>query len=178
MTTTTATEATHMNGGVESLEFTETDMGAIELIAEDLEGLESEMESLESISYEDVSEDLEAYFEGDAEEEGLERRQRRRRPSSTVTKRLLKTFVALVKKVVKNITDNGKVRPILQKACRKGPDAVAKLLCPILSKALPIYLRWMAPVFCRPVVRVLFRLICRQAGLTAKEMESVSEFAF
>lgn len=172
----TATET--INGGVESLEFSEADMETIELVAEDLEGLESEMESLESISYEDISEDLEAYFEGDAEEEGLERRPRRRRPSSLVTKRLLKIFVALVKKVVKTIMGNGKARPILQKACRKGPDAVAKLLCPILSKALPIYLRWMVPLFCRPVVRVLFRLICRQAGLTAKEMESVSEFAF
>ena len=177
MTTTTATEATHMNGGIESLEFTETDMTTIELLPEELESLESEMESLESISYEDVAEDLEAYFEGDSEEEGLERR-RRRRPSSFVTKRLLKIFVALVKKVVKSIMGNGKARLTLQKACRKGPDAVAKLLCPILSKVLPPFLKWMAPVFCRPVVRVLFRVICRQAGLKTEEIESVSELAF
>jgi len=174
----TAPETTHANGGVESLEFTEADMETIEFLAEDLEGLESEMESLESISYEDISEDLEAYFEGDAEEEGLERRPRRRRPSSLVTKRLLKIFVALVKKAVKSIMGNGKMRLTLEKACRKGPDAVAKLLCPILSKTLPIFLRWMAPAFCRPVVRVLFRFICRQVGLKTEEIESVSEFTF
>lgn len=177
MTTATAPEATQVNGGVESLKFTEADMGTIELIAEDLEDLESEMESFESISYENVSEDLEAYFEGGAEEEGLERRGRRR-PSSLVTKRLLKIFVALVKKVVKSVMSNGKARPVLLQACRKGPDAVAKLLCPILSKALPPFLKWMAPTFCRPVVRVLFRAICREAGLKTEEIESVAELAF
>ena len=54
----TATET--INGGVESLEFSEADMETIELVSEELEGLEGEAEDLESISFEDVAEDLEA----------------------------------------------------------------------------------------------------------------------
>ena len=75
-----------------------------------LVGLEGEAEDLESISFEDVAEDLEAFFEGDAEEEGLERRRRRPSRGSSISKRLVKTFTAIIKKLVKKIMSNPKIR--------------------------------------------------------------------
>jgi hypothetical protein len=64
---------------VENLEsFSEAQLEALEFLPEELENIESELyPSLESISLEEVAKDLEAYFEGDIEQAGLETRLRR-----------------------------------------------------------------------------------------------------
>ncbi|GAA6617958.1 hypothetical protein [Scytonema sp. NUACC26] len=60
---------------VENLElFSEAELEALELLPEELEGIESELHpNLESISLKEIAKDLEAYFEGDIEQAGLER---------------------------------------------------------------------------------------------------------
>jgi hypothetical protein len=171
---TTITETTN---GVEQVEyFSEADAEAIAIQPEDLEALEAEVESLENVAFEDVAEDLEAYFEGDAEGESLERR--RRRPGRSVHKRLLKIFMTLIKKLVKKIMNSPKARTKLQAACRKGPQAVVKLLLPILTKPVPGYLKWLVTFYATPVIVKLYRPICRQVGLKTEEVEAMSEGLF
>jgi hypothetical protein len=164
--------------GVEQLEaFSEADAEAIAIQPEDLEALEAEVEStLENVAFEDVAEDLEAYFEGNAEGESLERS--RRRPGKSVHKRLLKIFMTLIKKLVKKIMNSPKARTKLQAACRKGPQAVVKLLLPILTKPVPGYLKWLVTFYATPVIVKLYRPICRQVGLKTEEVEATSEGLF
>jgi hypothetical protein len=80
---------------VENFElFSEAQLESLEFLPEELENIESELyPNLESISLEEVAKDLEAYFEGDIEEVGLEARSpspgpsRGRRPSPDPSKR-------------------------------------------------------------------------------------------
>jgi len=173
--TSTTVETT--NGFEQQIEFSEADAEAIAIQPEDLEDLEAEVEStLENVAFEDVAEDLEAYFEGDAEGESLECR--RRRPGRSVHKRLLKIFMTLIKKLVKKIMNNPKARTKLQSACRKGPQAVVKLLLPILTKPVPGYLKWLVSLYATPIIIKLHRPICRQVGLKTEEVEATTEGIF
>ena len=178
---TTTTEA--VNGNVETLEvsevFSEADIETIELQVEELEGLGSEFESdLESISAEDVAEDLEAYFEGEAEEEGLERRRRRRRG---ISKRLVKVFTAIIKRLVKKIMNNPRARAKLLAACKKGPRALVQLLLPIIRRTVKTsFLRWLVDAYCPAIIARLYRPIylqvARLSGMKTEEVEASPEF--
>ncbi|MFB8788293.1 MAG: hypothetical protein U7123_05455 [Potamolinea sp.] len=66
---------------VEQIEFfSEAELESLEFLPEELEAIEEErVPDLESISFEDIAEELEAYFEGDFEGEQLERRGGRRK---------------------------------------------------------------------------------------------------
>jgi hypothetical protein len=160
-------------------QFTEADTESLEFATEDLEGLEAE--SMESISLEDVNpesvaESLESLMEGvEANGYGYGNGYTRPSPSSYVNKRLLKTFTIIVKKLVKKIMSNPKTRAKLQAAARKGPTAVARLLTPSVAKVLPIYFRWMAPIYVPSVTRVLFAPLAKQAGVKAEEVEASPE---
>jgi hypothetical protein len=157
---------TTTNGMAEQLEFSEADMETLEYGSAEA-GIESQLqENLESVSFESVAEDVEAYMEGDFE---------RRPPSSLVIKRLTKIFTALVKNTVKKITSNPRTRVKLQAACRKGPDAVAQLLAPIITKTLPTYFRWMSAIFVPPIVVRLFPAISKDAGLKSDEISVGTE---
>jgi hypothetical protein len=177
---TSATAATQSRK-VEKIElFTEAEIESIVLQLEDLENLEAAIEEdLETISFEDVAETLEAYFEGESVEEGLERRRRRRRRS--VNKRLLNFFFRAVKKVLKPILRNPKTRAKLQAVCRKGADAVVLLITPVITPVLtPIItpaLSWMVPIFLPPVIRALFRVICKEVGIHTETVEAIVESA-
>jgi len=168
---TTATRSTR----VAQIElFTAAEIESIVLQSEDLESLNAEIEAdLEAISLEDLAETLEAYFEGEFVAAGLERRRRRRRRSAN--KRLLKLFVGMVKKAVKRILNNPRTRTKLQAVCRKGADAIALLITPVLMAVIPPFLSWMVPIFCPPVVRALFRAICKEIGLRTEEVEAIVE---
>jgi hypothetical protein len=157
---------TTTNGMAEQLEFSEADMETLEYGSAEA-GIESQLqENLESVSFESVAEDVEAYMEGDLE---------RRPPSSLVIKRLTKIFTALVKNTVKKITSNPRTRAKLQAACRKGPDAVAQLLAPIITKTLPTYFTWMSAIFVPPIVVRLFPAISKDAGLKSDEVSVGTE---
>lgn len=155
-------------GAAEQLElFSEADMETVQFeAAEFSEGIES-LESLESVTFESVAEDLEGYMEGYTES---------RPPSSYVNKKLLQIFTALIKNLVKKITNNPKTRAKLQAACRKSPDAVAQLLIPILVKTMPAYFNWMPAIFAPPIVSRLYPAICKSAGLKAEEVPAGAEF--
>lgn len=178
MTSTTATQSAK----VAQIElFTEAEIESIVLQSEDLESLEAEIEGdLETIAFEDVAETLEAYFEGESVGEALERRRRRRRRRRrSVNQRLLNVFFKAVKKVLKPILRNPKTRAKLQVVCRKGADAVIILLTPVITPVLtPIItpaLSWMIPIFLPPVIRTLFRVICREVGLSTEAVEAIVE---
>jgi hypothetical protein len=165
-------------------QFTEADTENLEFATEDLEGLEAESTesvSLEDVNPESVAESLESLMEG-AEANGYGNGypypSPRPSPSSSVNKRLLKTFTIIVKKLVKKIMSNPRTRAKLQAAIRKGPSAVARLLTPSVAKVLPIYFRWMAPIYVPSVTRVLFPPICKQAGVKAEEVEASPEYDF
>lgn len=157
----------YATNSAEQLElFTEADMESVQIESMDLEGLESLLEeNLESVSVEDVAEDVEEYMEY-MEEESVGYG-----ATSSVTRRLSKIFTSLIKKAVKKITMNPVTRGKLHAACRKGPNGVTKLITPIVAKPLPSYLRFLAPIYCRPIVRRLFPSICKEAGLTAKSQQ-------
>lgn len=158
------------NGGAEMAEysesFTEADLESVLFEGAELAGAES-LESLETVTFESVAEDLEGYMEGYTES---------RTPSSRVNKRLLQIFTTLVKNLVKKITNNPKTRVKLQAACRKGPKAVAGLLIPILVKTMPSYLNWMPAFFVPPIAARLHPAICQSAGLKAQEAEAAAEW--
>ncbi|NMG08386.1 ribonuclease domain-containing protein [Brasilonema sp. UFV-L1] len=65
---------------VEQVElFSEAELQSLEFVPEELEAIEAErVPDLESISFEDIAEDLEAYFKGGVEEAALESRGGRR----------------------------------------------------------------------------------------------------
>ncbi|KAB8315763.1 hypothetical protein SD81_030920 [Tolypothrix campylonemoides VB511288] len=65
---------------VEQVEFfSEAELQSLEFVPEELEAIEAErVPDLDSISFEEVAKDLEAYFEGGVEEAALERRGGRR----------------------------------------------------------------------------------------------------
>ena len=158
--------------------FTEADIESLEFTTEDAEGLGVEAEesiSLEDVNPESVVESLEGLMEG---EEGLEANgyARRRSPSSSVNRQLLKTFTSIVKASVKKIMSNPRTRAKLQAAVRKGPTAVIKLITPSVTKTLPSYFRWMASIYIPPVTLVLFGSICKQVGVKAEEVEEAPEF--
>ena len=60
--------------------FSEAELESLEFVPEELEAIEEErVPDLDSISFEDVANDMEAYFEGDIEEARLEARGGRRK---------------------------------------------------------------------------------------------------
>ena len=160
--------------------FTEADIESLEFTVEDVEGLGVEAEesiSLEDVNPESVVESLEGLMEG---EEGLEANgyARRRSPSSSVNRQLLKTFTSIVKASVKKIMSNPRTRAKLQAAVRKGPTAVIRLITPSVTKALPSYFRWMAPIYIPLVTRTLFSPLRQQAGVKVEEVEKTPEWDF
>jgi len=154
---------TYRTNSLEQLEFSEADVESVQMESMDLEGIESLLvENLESIPLESVAEDVEDYMVEDAG--GYT-------SSSYMTRRLTKIFTYLVKKSVKKITMNPRTRSKLQAACRKGPSSVAKLITPIVAKPLPTYLRFLATIFCPPIVARLFPAICKESGFNSEEVE-------
>ena len=160
---------TYTTSSPEQLElFTEADLESVQIESMDLEGLESMLEeSLESISAEDVAENVEYYM---VEERGGYA------SSRYLTRRLTKVFTYLVKKAVKKIATNPRTRSKLHAACRKGPTSVTKLIVPIVAKPLPSYFRFLAPIYCRPIIARLFPSIAKEAGLKPEEVEAAPEW--
>jgi hypothetical protein len=167
-------------------QFTEADIESLEFATEDLEGIGTEsMDSMESMNLEDVkpesvAESLEGLMEGveaNGYSNGSTSRPPYPNPSSSTNKHLLKTFTVIVKTLIKKILSNPKTRAKLQAAIRKGPTAVARLITPSVAKMLPIYFRWMAPIFVPLVTRVLFHPVRKQAGVKVEEVEASPEFA-
>jgi len=154
--------------------FSEADLETLEFQREDLEGIESELEqNLDNISYEDVADELEDMFEGDLGEFAERVAERRRsRKTAMVQRRLLRLFVILHRRAIRRILSNPRTRAKLIAAYRRNPDAVFRLLFPVVSKVLPTYLRWLAPIYGRPVVYVLYRAIGNQLGIRAEEAET------
>lgn len=161
------------NGASEQAEYTESfseaDMESVQFESAELaESLESE-EGLENISAESVAEDVESYMQGQTVH---------RNPGSQLNRRLTKVFTTLIKTLVKKITTNPRTRAKLQAACRKDSKAVAALLSPTLTKAMPVYFNWLPAIFIPPIVDRLYIAICIHAGLKPAEIPADPEWGF
>ncbi len=174
---------------LEDTEFTKLDLETLEFETEDAQAIETELTGestpLEDVEFESFAEDMEMELEGLEGLEAFEANRsnglrfppgKPRNPSSFVNKRLLKTFTCIIKTVVKKITTNPKTRSKLQAAIRQGPAAVNRILIPAVSKSLPPYFRWMAPIYVPVVASTLFHPIRTQAGVKREEVEANPEF--
>ena len=168
-------------------EFTEADIESLEFAPEEVESMEAESTesiNLEDVSPESVAESLESLREGEESYgygspfSGNGNGSTRRSPSRSVNKQLLKTFTIIIQRLVKKIMSNKTTRAKLQAAVRKGPTAVARVLMPSVSRQLPTFLRWMAPIFVPKVTRTLFSPLRQQAGVRVEEVEEAPEFDF
>ncbi len=176
-------------------EFTEADIESLEFAPEDLEAFEAESTetiSLENVDPESVVESLESWMNGEEPYNGSTLygnnslfsgggngstgRSTPLSPSKSVSKQLLKTFTIIIQKLVKKIMSNPKTRAKLQAAVRKGPTAVSRILTLSVSSQLPIYFRWLAPIFVPKVTRTLFPPLRQQAGVGLEEVEEAPEF--
>lgn len=138
---------------------------------EELEGLEEEEVEEESLeeSFEEAEEDLE-------EDSGLEEleargRRGRRRGRPGLQRLLLKRVFRLVKIIVKKLLSNPLTAKKLKIACKRGPRWTCRLICPIVCRALPIWLRFLCRRLCPIVVNRLFRWICQQSRVGIEEVE-------
>ena len=71
-----------------------------------------------------------------------------------IAEQLQKTFRIIVGKLIRKIMSNSRTRPKLLNAILQGPAAVNKLVLPIVTKMLPSYFRWLAPIYV-PIVAPL-----------------------
>ncbi|MEH2258252.1 hypothetical protein [Nostoc sp.] len=174
---------------LEDTGFSESDLKTLELETEDAEVIEIELTGgntpLEDVEFESFAEDMEIELEGLEGLEAFEANQsnglrflpgKPRNPSTSVNKRLLKTFTCIIKRVVKKITTNPKTLSKFQAAIRQGPAAVTRILTQAVSKSLPPYFRWMAPIYVPVVASILFHPIRTQAGVKREEVEAEPEF--
>ncbi|MEH2258251.1 hypothetical protein [Nostoc sp.] len=184
---------------VEDTEFSEAEFESVAFEAEEAEAIQAELTGestpLENIEFESIAEDMETEFESFESFENFESFEgfeakglngsRRRPPSGfrptgprrnrggSVNKQLLKTFTSIIKTVVKKITTNPKTRTKFKAAVRQGPAAVTRILTQAVSKSLPPYFRWLAPIYVPTVASTLFHPIRTQVGVKREEVESL-----
>ncbi len=125
---------------IEGLEFTESEMEefAQEMVESDLEDIEAEL--MEGAGMEDVA------------------------TPEAVGKNIIRRIVALIQKIVKKMLSNPVLKRKLKIACKKGTDYVCRLICPVLCKAFPVFLRPICLRLCPIVCKKMGQWICRQAG--------------
>ena len=153
--------------------FTEADLEVLEFVPEDIEGLEADLTesmSLENIDPEEIAESLESfpgYSYGSAS-----------RPNNyrDVNMQLLKTFTAVVKRMMQKISRNPRTRSKLQTAVRQGPTAVNKLVMPSVSRQLTPPFRFLAYYYVPRVTRALAGPIRKEVGVKPEEVEEVLEW--
>ena len=107
--------------------FTEADMENLEFVLEDIEELRAEF--TQSMGLETIDPEY-------------------------VAEQLLRTFRNIVGKLIRKIMSNSRTRPKLLNAILQGPAAVNKLVMPVVTKMLPSYFRWLAPIYV-PIVAPL-----------------------
>lgn len=149
-----------MNTPAEEFELTSEELEDVALSEGDLEAVEEEALEEES---EDLLEDLEADLEGGFEDFEAQRPRPRPRPGSPTQKMLLRRLVKLFKKTVQNLLRNPRTARKLKDAIKKGPQATCGLICPLVCRAFPIFLRPLCASLCPVVCRRLFPWIRKVA---------------
>jgi hypothetical protein len=118
----------------------------LELTADEIESVVLTEEELEAVEEEELEE---------VEAEELEAAKRS----------LVNRILALVKQIVLKMLKNAGVAAKLRAAIRRGPAAVCRLICPVLCRIFPIFLRPICVPLCPVVCRRLFPWIRKVAGV-------------
>jgi len=147
-----------MANGTEAYEFTEAE-------AEGLEFSEAEEGELEEEMLEDQLEEIE-----DVEMEGVEGQEAF--PALAIlgkstVKYLLKVLMKIGRKLVIKMLNNATLRAKLKLACEKKLAGFTALLCPLICRQLPKWLRPICNRLCRIVCAKLYPWVCRKVGVHA-----------
>jgi trimethylamine:corrinoid methyltransferase-like protein len=116
------------------------------LTAEEVESVALTEEDLELVE-EELLEDVEA--------EELE----------AASKSLLNRILAFIKQIVLKILKNTGAAAKLRDAVKKGPEATCRLICPLVCKVFPFFLRPICARLCPIACRRLFPWIKKAAGV-------------
>ena len=144
-----------MTNGTEAYELTESE-------AEGLEFSEAEEGELEEEMLEDQLEDFEDFeMEGT---EGQEAFPALAILGKSTVKYLLKVLMKIGRKLVIKMLNNATWRAKLKLACKDGIPGLTRLLCPLICRQLPKWLRPICNRLCRIVCAKLHPWVCRKLG--------------
>lgn len=144
-----------MTNGTEAYEFTESE-------AEGLEFSEAEESELEEEMLEDQLENIEAFeMEG---AEGQEAFLPLAILGKSTLKYLLKVLMKIGRKLVTKMLNNATWRGKLKLACKDGVPGLTRLLCPLICRQLPKWLRPICNPLCRIICAKLHPWVCRKVG--------------
>ena len=161
--------------------FTEADLETLEFMPEDLEQIEADLTEsmdLEDIDPEDIAESLESFPERvRGYSYGYASRPNRYANSyADMNRQLLKAFTVVVKRIIKKMTAINGTREKLQKATRKGPTAVNRLVLSAVSRQLTPPFRFLARHYVPMVTQSLAEPIRKEVGVKAEEVEEILEW--
>lgn len=144
-----------MTNGTEAYEFTDAE-------AEGLEFSEAEEGELEEEMLEDQLEEIEDFEMGGAE--GQEAFPALAILGKSTVKYLLKVLMKIGRKLVIKMLNNATWRAKLKLACKDGVPGLTRLLCPLICRQLPKWLRPICNRLCRIVCAKLHPWVCRKLG--------------
>lgn len=126
-----------------------------DLTQEEIENIEVTEEELEDLEMEEIEAETEDLEEFEMEEaEALPR----------AGKSLVRTLIKLIKKLVVKLLSNAATARKLKIACKKGTAYVCKLICPLLCKQVPRWLRPLCTRLCPILCNKLSLWICKKVG--------------
>lgn len=144
-----------MTNGTEAYELTESEVVGLEIS-------ESEEGDLEAEMLEDQLENIEDFeMEGS---EGQEVAPALAILGKSTIKYLLKVLMKVALKLVKKMLLNATMRNKLKLACNEGVASLTRLLCPLICRQLPKWLRPICMRLCRIICAKLHPWVCRQVG--------------
>ena len=144
-----------MTNGTETYEFSDAE-------AEGLEFSEAEEGELEEEMLEDQLEEIEDFEMGGAE--GQEAFPALAILGKSTVKYLLKVLMKIGRKLVIKMLNNATWRAKLKAACKDGVPGLTRLLCPLICRQLPKWLRPICNRLCRIVCAKLHPWVCRKVG--------------
>lgn len=144
-----------MANGTEAYEFTESE-------AEGLELSEAEEGEIEGEMLEDQLEDIEDFeMEG---AEGQEAFPALAILGKSTVKYLLKVLMKIARKLISKMLSNATQSNKLKLACKDGVPGLTRLLCPLICRQLPKWLRPICNRLCRIICAKLHPWVCRKVG--------------
>lgn len=144
-----------MTNGTETYEFSDAE-------AEGLEFSEAEEGELEEEMLEDQLEEIEDFEMGGAE--GQEAFPALAILGKSTVKYLLKVLMKIGRKLIIKMLNNATLRAKLKAACKDGVPGLTRLLCPLICRQLPKWLRPICNRLCRIVCAKLHPWVCRKVG--------------
>ena len=144
-----------MANETESFELTDIEAQGLEFTAEEESELEEEMLEDQLENFEDIE------MEGSEGQEAL--------PALAIlgkvtVKYLLKVLLKIAVKIVKKMLSNPTLRAKLKRACNEGVGGLCRLLCPLVCRRLPRWLRPICSRLCRIICAKIHPWVCKRVG--------------